>query len=194
MDLGSSRPPQPSDRRVVNSAQPAQPYRPPEEPVRIAPAPEPVQPRRTVSSAPAPSRKPIRKGWLIASILVALLVIAAAVWLLLGQGRANGAGIDAGKFQTVYLMNGQIYFGKLTAINDAQYKLSNVYYLQTAAEGGTNEQASTQTSAANNSQLIKLSNAVYGPDDEMVISKDQVLYFQNLNPEGRAAQLIKSSK
>lgn len=194
MDLGSSRPPQPSDRRVVNSAQPAQPYRPPEEPVRAPQAPEPVQPRRTISNTSAPSRKPVRKGWIIAAIIGALIVIAGVAWLLLGQSRASGAGIDAGKFQTVYLMNGQIYFGKLTAINDAQYKLSNVYYLQTASTGATNEQASTQTNAANNSQLIKLSNAVYGPDDEMVISKDQVLYFQNLNPEGRAAQLIKSSK
>lgn len=191
MDLGSSRPPQPSDRRVVNSAQPTQPYRQPEEPARTTP--EPITPRKAVQSN-APRPQPSGKRWIIIGGIVVLLAAAAITWLVFTQNRANVAGIATDKYQTVYLMNGQIYFGKLTAMSDTQYKLSNVYYLQTATPDTTKEESSSQSNAANNSQLIKLSNAVYGPEDEMMISKDQVLYFQNLNPEGRAAQLIKTTK
>lgn len=187
MDLGSSRPPQPSDRRVVNSAQP---YRQPEEPARTVP--EPTTPRNTMQSK-APRNKPSSKRWLVVGGIFLLLAAAVFTWFIFMQQRTAVAGIATDKYQTVYLMNGQIYFGKLTAISDTQYKLSNVYYLQTASTDATKEASSAQTSAANNSQLIKLSNAVYGPEDEMVISKDQVLYFQNLNPEGRAAQLIKTT-
>lgn len=193
MDLGSSRPPQPSDRRVVNSAQSTQPYRQPEEPP-VRSTPEPIAPRKTVQPK-APRTQPSNKRWaIISGIIIVLLIIAAVSWFLFMQSRANVAGIATDKYQTVYLMNGQIYFGKLTVISETQYKLSNVYYLQTATTDTTKEQPSSQTNATNNSQLIKLSNAVYGPEDEMVISKDQVLYFQNLNPEGRAAQLIKTTK
>ena len=88
-------------------------------------------------------------------------------------------------------MNGQIYFGKLSPVGDSRYKLTNVYYLQADA---TTETEGETANAANNNQLIKLSNAIYGPEDEMIISKDQVLYFQNLQDGGRAAQLIKNDQ
>ncbi len=89
-------------------------------------------------------------------------------------------------------MNGQIYFGKLTALNDTQLKLTNVYFLQTNTTDETAADASDDT--ASKAQLIKLSEAIYDPQDEMIISKSQMLYFQNLRDDGRAAQLIKDEQ
>jgi hypothetical protein len=190
MDLGSSRPSQPSDRRVVNSAGATPAYQAAEQKPRVSEEPSVV---RRAPVAPTQPSKKSKLPWIIGLIALILVAAAVAAWVLLGHGKSSAAGIDSTKYQTVYLMNGQIYFGKLTAIGDTQYKLTNVYYLQTSTTDAANEQASNQSNAANNSQLIKLSNAVYGPEDAMVISKEQVLYFQNLNPEGRAAQLIKGN-
>ncbi len=191
MDGGLSRTPQPTDRRVVNRSEPSG-YRPVQEPPR-APAPvepKPAQARRSVEPR-APKRKASKKVWVIALIVGAVIVAGFVTWLIIFSSRTATAGIDASKYQTVYLMNGQIYLGKLTAINDTQYRLTNVYYLQTSA-AETPEGEETGAEPGSNSQLIKLSDAIYGPEDEMIISKDQVLYFQNLNSGGRGAQLIEN--
>ena len=192
MDGGLPRAPQPSDRRAVtqrvDTRQEAA-YRPQEEP-RYTPE-EPKLPRRVSEprSTAARHKKEPNRFWLIASIVVGVLLVGFIAWSLLFGNKTNGAGIDGGKYQAVYLMNGQIYFGKLTALGNDHLKLTKVYYLQTPA--ATTGESNTQANA-NNPQLIKLSNAIYGPSDEMVISKDQVLYFQNLDSKGKATQLIEN--
>lgn len=179
--------PQPSDRRVVSRQEPQPAYRQPEEPQRQFEEPVRRAPQQRGTDRASRSKSP----WIIASALVVVALLAFVGWMIWSNARSATTGIDSGKFQTVYLMNGQIYFGKLSPLGDSRYKLTNVYYLQSdtsaEAEGNT-------ANAANNNQLIKLSNAIYGPEDEMVISKDQVLYFQNLQDGGRAAQLIKNDQ
>ena len=104
-------------------------------------------------------------------------------------------GIDGKKYQAVYLMNGQLYFGKLSTLDSSRFKLSTVYYLQAGTnEDGTKKDTASSADAASNFQLIKLSGAIYGPSDEMVISKDQVLYYQNLDANSKASQLIDTDK
>lgn len=50
------------------------------------------------------------------------------------------------------------------------------------------------TTNANNIELVRLTKAVHGPKDEIVINRDQVLYFENLDDEGQAAKLISGDK
>lgn len=39
-------------------------------------------------------------------------------------------------------------------------------------------------------QLIKRGEEVHGPEDAMIINRDQVLYYENLKPSSKVSQLI----
>jgi hypothetical protein len=106
---------------------------------------------------------------------------------------STGATIDGSKYQAVFFTNGQVYFGKLQTLNSGYLKLNDIYYLQTktAATDSTNPQA-TGTEANPGVELVKLGNEVHGPDDEMIVSKDQILFFENLKKDGKVTQSIAS--
>ena len=198
MNGGPYRAPQPADRRVINRSE-APSHRQPEEP---QPAPK-EEPPRTIVRPTTSSRTPItkkesKKGltWTIALVVFALLVgtFGGFVWANSRRGTID-AGIDPNKYQAVYLMNGQLYFGKLVALETNHLKLTNVYYLQSGTSQDATATGNTNSAdAASKFQLIKLTRAIYGPSDEMIISKDQVLYYQNLNADSKASQLIQSDK
>lgn len=148
----------------------------------------PVQaPARGKSAHSEPKRR--RKLPIIIAIVV-LIVIAAAAYMLLGRGGA-GSAIDTSKYQAVFFTNGQVYFGKLSELNGDYMRLENVYYLQNkeqAADETSPQAASAQD--ANDVELIKLGNEIHGPEDEMLVSKDQVLFFENLKPTGTVSKTI----
>jgi len=102
-----------------------------------------------------------------------------------------GANIDSNKNQAVFLTNGQVYFGKLHTLNGGYMKLTDIYYLQTTAKDTSSsdlQAASGQSST--DVQLIKLGDEIHGPDDEMIISKDQVLFFENLKKDSKVSSSI----
>lgn len=126
----------------------------------------------------------------IAAVLAALLLLAGAFF---GYRAITGSTIDSGKYQAVFLTNGQVYFGKLQRLGD-YYKLTNVYYLQASqsADGSNSPQQAADAKAEGGVQLIKLGNEVHGPEDAMVIDKSQVLFFENLKNDGKVVESITS--
>ncbi len=196
------RSPQPADRRVINRSSPA-PQSPAIEPAATSvtcedASPRFEQPRTTSLSGRADAKKP-RQGrsrtpiW-IAIIIVAVLIVAGIGWIVWSRMQPAGDGINTSRYQAVYLANGQIYFGKLETLGSNKMRLTNVYYLQTKTDSTTSGDASKDQSASGNFQLIKLRGAVYGPSDEMIISNDQIIYFQNLEENSKASELIKSDR
>jgi hypothetical protein len=112
-----------------------------------------------------------------------------------GKGPSTATAIDTSKYQAVFFTNGQVYFGKLQSFNDQYLKLTDIFYLQAQSTDSTKDANPQSTSSdQNNVQLIKLGNEVHGPEDQMVISKDQVLFFENLKPDGKVAQSIEKYK
>ncbi|QQS21888.1 hypothetical protein IPM09_05270 [Candidatus Saccharibacteria bacterium] len=152
--------------------------------------PEPAAPQHSyVPRSPRVTEK-AKKSWLMKAVIVVVLlgVLAAGVWgyNTLTQGQL----IDTGKYQAVFLTNGQVYFGKLSRVSGDTYKLNKIFYLQEnqTASDSNNPQ---KTSATNTDvQLIKLGNEVHGPDDQMVIDKSQVLFYENLNKDGKVSKSI----
>jgi hypothetical protein len=145
-------------------------------------------------SHPAHKPKPKMSRLKLASIAVGAITV---LTLLLSGGwslyqSSAGAHIDNGKYQAVFFTNGQVYFGKLQNLSGGYFKLTNIFYVQAAeskTDGSKNPQE-TGTQAGADVQLIKLGNEVHGPDDEMIISEDQVLFFENLKPDGKVSQSI----
>jgi hypothetical protein len=192
MDEGPFRVPRPADRRTVGRSEPQ--YRQAEEPQPIKQQPSHVdRPSQTYAE---PKQKTAAKRFKFPLLLViALLVLAIAGWALFSQLNKNsGAAIDTGKYQAVFFTNGQVYFGKLSTQGDENLKLNDVFYLQTNAADAKDTNPQQTSSDQNNVQLIKLGEEIHGPEDEMIISKDQVLFYENLKVDGKVAKSIDEYK
>jgi hypothetical protein len=143
-------------------------------------------PRRTKKNP-----KKLRQIAMAAAIAGIVLLIALGGWLL--YRTSMGAHIDTSKYQAVFFTNGQVYFGKLHKLSGGYFKLNDIYYLQAKADAAAAKSENPQETSANQSsdvELIKLGQEVHGPDDEMIISQDQVLFFENLKKDGTVTQSI----
>ncbi len=121
--------------------------------------------------------------------LAVVLGLAAGGWFYYKSTVASQ--IDGGEYQAVFLTNGQVYFGKLQMLSDGYMRLSNIFYLQ-AQSSSASSSSSLQSTSTNTSdvQLVKLGNEIHGPTDQMIVSKSQVLFFENLKNDGKVSSSI----
>jgi hypothetical protein len=160
----------------------------PEQPQSIASVTQshtaPIQPKKKMRR---------RKPFIALVILVVIIAILAVISFKVKDTDISSA-INTSEYQAVFFTNGQVYFGKLSSINNAYFKLTTIFYLQSSATSSTTTSSSNpqDTSSDSNVQLIKLGSEIHGPEDEMVINKDQLLFFENLKPTGKVSQSITS--
>lgn len=122
---------------------------------------------------------------------VLVIVLAYAIYATKGFGLwKESSSSTKGEYQAVFLANGQVYFGKLKNQNSQFSTLSDIYYLQVDNNSQIQPDNNT-TSSSGKLTLIKLGNEVHGPQDEMTINRDQVLFVENLKDDGKVAQAIK---
>lgn len=169
-----------SSRAASESSRTAQQTPPAEEP-RQAYYPQVPQPQ-------APKKGSLK--WLIWLIVGIVVVggILVGIWLAASSYKQSTTGIDQDKYQAVFLTSGQVYFGKLEIISDDYLQLTDVFYLQ--QEEATADDISQETAASGEVQMIKLGDELHGPEDQMVISRTQVLFYENLKDDGTVVQSI----
>ncbi len=73
---------------------------------------------------------------------------------------------------------GQVYFGKIVALNKDYLTLQDVYYLTIKQEVQPNSNKTKQVP-----NLTPLGCEIHRPQNEMVINRDQVLFWENLQDE-----------
>lgn len=134
------------------------------------------------------SKKPLK---ILVAIMFVLFFIAGSLLLAIimkGDSKDTSSLIKSEKYQAVFLddQNGQVYFGKLKTLNQDYYQLSDIYYIR--VENNQNKDAQQNIS------LAKLGNELHGPEDVMFISKDKVLFWENLKDDGKVVQSIKEYK
>lgn len=190
MNEGPFRVSRPVDRRPVNRTAPARPQS--ESPQAAQAVPEPPLPaapeRETRKTRPTRSK---RFRMPIIVVLVVLAIAAAGYYFISSHG---STAIDSSKYQAVFFTNGQVYFGKLHQFNGESMKLTDIFYLQSSSSNAGSSNPQSTSSDKSNVQLIKLGDEIHGPEDEMIISKDQVLFYENLKPDGKVAQSIAKYK
>lgn len=193
-----------SDRRVVNSSSNrggVSSSRQFEEAPKQEPRREVVEsdvpysdrtPRRgNKATVPKKRRKQVVL-WVLAGILF-LALASAGVWFAASHAEKQNTGIDTGKYQAVFLSNGQHYFGKLSRMNDEYFKLTDVYYLE--QKGGDTEKTNANTQNTTEVELRKLGEKeIHGPEDTMIISKQQILLYENLTDKGQVVKSIDQHK
>jgi len=136
-------------------------------------------------------RKGLKK-LIVLSVVIIIVAAAIALAVLTTYRSSVGSTIDSSKYQAVFFTNGQVYFGKLQTLNGNYMRLTNIYYLQTKTNEATIQETSTESTP--DVQLIKLGDEIHGPTDEMIINNDQILFFENLKPDGRVTQSILTSQ
>ena len=189
MDGGPFRAQQPADRRVIS-----RPER------RQAEEPQPVSAEPKVVHRPAPPQQPMKekkslKRFTLPIIAVIVIILGVVGWFAWSNMQNAGPAIDSGKYQAIFFTNGQVYFGKLKSVNPEYMQLTDIYYLQAPATETDDSKNPQKTSTAQKDvQLIKLGDEVHGPEDKMVISKDQVLFYENLKSDSKVAESIAKYK
>ena len=130
------------------------------------------------------------KGLLL--LCASLLVIASLFALVRGGSTVDESSlISTDKYQAVFLNNGQVYFGKAQEVNGRFITLDDVYYLTQNTASGTNGQATT----TGDYTLVKLGcQQIHYPEDRMVVSRDQVTFWENLNKDGKVTKSIADFK
>lgn len=188
MDGGLPRGSQPTDRRIVSRQEPA--YRQPEEPQQAPEPPRALRPSSSHQGRP-PRERRSNKGLVWGLPIAAVVVVLALVgWFIFTNTKVEPTGIDTSRYQAVFLSNGQVYFGKLENYSDNSFKISKAYYPQTQ----TTEDDEEKTTSQSNIQLIRLGEEVHGPDNEMFILKDQIIYYENLKSDSKVSQLIEQNE
>src|SRR3989338_10270092 len=97
----------------------------------------------------------------VLAVTVGVISIFPAISSLKYDGYDKNDFIDSDAYQAVFLMNDQIYFGRLKNISSDYLILSDVYYVKIDQSGA--------------GQLVKLGTGEpHGPKDEMIVNQDQV--------------------
>lgn len=96
------------------------------------------------------------------------------------------------KYQAVFLTNGQVYFGKLKDDGGNYIKLTDIYYLQAKDQQVQPKDAASADQS--NLTLIKLGKELHAPADEMNISRQQVLFWEDITADGKVMKAIEEYK
>jgi hypothetical protein len=163
---------------------------------------QPQTPRSngTQTSTPAPTGRSSEKSksldylgsskWLrvvFVVLLFSLTVLAISITILIYFGKPNEAhAVDTKKEQAVFLTNGQVYFGKITTINQDFVNLTDIYYLNSTSADTSATNKTQQTSFS----LVKLGCELHGPADQMIINRAQVSFWENLTSTGKVSKAI----
>lgn len=126
--------------------------------------------------------------WSFLALLLSGTVLAVATIFFIVYGRSVYSEthyVKADQYQAVFVNvngtnGGQVYFGKIRDLTSQYIRLTDVFYIQNQTG---------QDGAANGSyNLVKLGCELHGPNDEMLINRSEVFFWENLKNDGQVAQ------
>lgn len=116
-----------------------------------------------------------------------VLVVAVIASLAFSKGSLDEFKmVDGNKYQAVFLNGGQVYFGRIKDLNAKTIRLDDIYYLRVNQQVQPGQQAN-----ANDVSLVKLGCELHGPQDQMLVNREQVVFWENLKDDGQVAKAVK---
>lgn len=122
-------------------------------------------------------------------VAIAILIAFIPLYIVTSSNKGEKSYLQDDKFQAVFLEGGQVYFGKIQSINDDFMTMNNIYYLRVNEQVQPDANAGTDA-AQQDISLAKLGCELHGPDDEMVITRSQVSFWENLKSDGQVTKAI----
>lgn len=125
-------------------------------------------------------------------VLLAVIIVIVAIGFIF-KDKLGIKSQRAAVYQAVFLSNGQVYFGKLSDVNDTYVTLKNIYYLQVVQQQQQQLQGQQALQAGQSPQvsLVKLGNELHGPVDVMRINRNQILFYEDLKQDSQVVTAIK---
>lgn len=115
---------------------------------------------------------------IFATAAVVIAVAAATLaWQSVGQSAAPETGTT---YQSVALINGQLYFGRMAKAEGGYLALRDVYYVQTRQNPETHATANV---------LTRRGSEPHGPE-VMLINRSQVLLVESVKADSQIGKLI----
>lgn len=152
-------------------------------------AEQPVQ-RAAGHGHPSPSRRRSSwerlKGMRLATFILLVattILVVVLLWALAVGGNIAGEAryINKDRLQAVFLENGQVYFGNIKGLNNKYIRMTDIYYIRAN---------NTESNSAEGISLVKLGCELHGPQDQMLINRDQVIFWENLKEDGQVAKAV----
>jgi hypothetical protein len=122
-------------------------------------------------------------------IAALLAVICLGCW---GWRMIQNDGIMRDRYQAVFLTNGQVYFGHLSDTRDDYVRINDIYYLQ--VQQSVQPQDAQKTDDQQKVSLAKLGGELHGPENQMVINRSQVLFWENLKNDSKVVKAIQENQ
>ncbi len=141
-------------------------------------------------------RAPKAEGSSLMRIVSVVLLFAGAILIVIvlifvamtnSTGNLEFKSVDKSKMQAVFLNGGQVYFGNIKDLNTKFMRLNNIYYLRVNQTVQPNQ---TNNNSANDISLVKLGCELHGPQDQMLINRDQIIFWENLKVDGQVAKAV----
>ena len=135
-----------------------------------------------------------KKSWLL--LLVVVIVVVVAGYFVFMMPTAANTAMTSNGYQAVFLVNNQVYFGKLANQNGQFPVLTDIYYLQVnqpiqpvqTVKGQPVPQANPEIN------LVKLGVELHGPTDMMKVNRDQILLIEDLRADSNLVKAIDNYK
>ncbi len=83
-------------------------------------------------------------------------------------------------YQAVLLVNGAVYYGKLSGYGTRNPMLNDVFYILTKTDPDTKQVSNV---------LVKRGRELHGPD-RMYLNPNQIVFVEPVGPDSKVAQLI----
>jgi len=155
---------------------------------------QPAQTRPQQHAAPAPvpaknskKNKPsLGSKLLVVVLIVAALSVTAALAAGVWKSFDDTSTVNNNLYQAVFLDNGQVYFGKLSNLDSEYIQLTDIYYLQVDQQVQPDQSDTPQQQIS----LAKLGNELHGPEDQMFINPDKIVFWENLKTDGQVTDAI----
>jgi hypothetical protein len=128
-----------------------------------------------------PSRLPKIYFVIFLLFITAVYFFGSTVWMML-----NTKG-----YQSVFMDNGQVYFGKLST-SGGYLKLTDVYYLQ--ATQNLQQGVTLDQNKSPKVELIKLGGELHGPTDTMYLERSKMMFWENMREDSKVVEAIKQNK
>lgn len=135
-----------------------------------------------------PAQAP-RSSSALAWVLVVLIVLVLGAGAWFGYQNNWWRTVPAG-YQAVFLSDGQVYFGRIVRETGSTIVLQDIYYLKNPGP----LQAGRVGEAPPELAMVKLGNEVHGPQDEMRINREHVLFTETLKQDSKVVQAIEQYK
>lgn len=123
---------------------------------------------------------------LSSKLLVLFFIIVAGVFLYFFFGKSIFP-LESNSWQAVFLSNGQVYFGKLSREKSQYPVLREVYYLRVNQSPQPIREGEPPPTNLN---LVKLGGELHGPEDEMRINREHILFIEDLKADSQLVQAI----